>query len=96
MRDYTVFDFYLGESDDDAKEREQIDNLSSCPLVGEEVSIWSTRDKRGDYVRKEAELKFKGVVTRIEHTFEERGQNSQEHHWVHFVEIFMKPIEGKT
>ena len=57
--------------------------------MGEEVSIWSTRDKRGDYVRKEAELKFKGVVTRIEHTFEERGQNSQEHHWVHFVEIFM-------
>jgi hypothetical protein len=93
VRDYTVFDFYLGESDDDAEKRWQADNLIARPLVGEKISIWSCRDERGNYVHKDPEMVFEGIVTRIEHTLEERGQNAQENHTVHFVEIFMKPVE---
>jgi hypothetical protein len=92
MKDYTVFDFYLGDDQDNFEKYWQVDNLVVRPMVGEKMSFWSTRDERGNYAHSDAEKMFEGIVTRIEHTIEERGRNAQECHRVHFVEVFLKPI----
>ena len=93
MSNYTCIHIYLGESDDEAVDTWQVDDFPIRPMAGEKISVWSTRDRRGDYVHKNAKIVFEGIVTRIEHVFEERGNDAQHNHTVHFVEIFMKEIE---
>jgi hypothetical protein len=94
MKSYTVFDFYLGDSDEDATESWQTSEITTRPIVGEKMRFWSTRDGRGNYVHESVKLVFEGIVTRIEHIIEERGHNSRERHHAHFVRVFMKPVES--
>ena len=93
MRDYTVFDFYLGDSEDDATQSWQLDDLQTRPMVGEKMSFWSTRDDNGNYVHKDHPREmFSGIITRIEHVIEERGNDAEHNHKVHFVQVYLKPI----
>lgn len=94
MNDYALFNFYLGDNMDDATDYWQVDAIGPAPLVGEKVRIWTSRDERGNYPGKGPKPLFGGIVTRIEHVFEERGDSAQENHKIHFVEIFMKPLDS--
>lgn len=87
--------FYLGETDDDAKDCSyQFTSAEGLPRVGEKVGLWGTRDEKGNYTDKDIEY-FSGIVTRVEHFYEQRGKSSQEWSLIHFIHIFIKPEDSK-
>lgn len=94
MSDTTiVLQFFLGEDEDTSQECSyQMSEADALPRVGDAVSFWGTRDNKGNYVYDSPEKQFEGIVTRIEHTYEQHGTSSSNWRMTHFIQVFMKPL----
>jgi hypothetical protein len=79
-----VVQFFLGDSEDTAEDCSyQFSDARGLPSIGDHVSVWGTRDKEGNYTRKDAAKDFEGIVTRIEHTYEQHGSSYTDWRMMH-------------
>jgi hypothetical protein len=86
-----ILQYFLGDNEDTAEDcSSQLSDERALPSVGDHVSIWGTRNKDGNYSRKESEKDMEGIVTRIEHTYEQYGTSHLDWRMRHFIQIFLK------
>ena len=96
-RDSTIMQLIFGEDEDTATAVVQCP-LDVVPRVGETVGSITHRDEKGNYINDGKEAwdrdEFRdlgtGVVTKVEHMIEERGKNPRQHHWRHFINVYIK------
>lgn len=107
VKDYTVVslipdDAHRAASESDyAGEAVQFPYQGYVPGVGSRVSSFSHRDKAGRYMNEHAaptdDQKYRrvinGCVSRIEYVSEERGRWAGEHHWVHYINVYVSEDE---
>lgn len=83
-----MINIYLGVNEEVAIEQYQIE-LAIIPRVGDEFRFWSTRNTQGEYIDRYAREKFSGIVTRVEHTLEEKGTDASTRLLVQHIDIYL-------
>lgn len=107
VKDYTVVNLIPDNQDRTATESDYVGESVQypypgyVPVVGDRVSSFSHRDKEGRYMNEKASptdaQKFRpvirGYVSRVEYVSEEKGRWAGEHHWVHYINVYVDESE---
>jgi len=82
---------FIDERDNDDNHYGSIYDSGPLPCIGDVVDVWELRGGTANYPPEgtKPHRSIKGVVVRVEHTYEERGHNSMTSSWTHFVDIVL-------
>lgn len=88
----TVTIHYMGMPDGyDNRDEFQCFDLLSIPAVGEELSVYSSRDSNGDYREDGKPMKlFSGIVDKITNSIEQRGSDSNSYRITHYIDVYVR------